>query len=565
MEKTTNGATLTSAERATLQAEYNARKAERENAKAAEHMNAPHMNETERRAACKAAAEHLQKNAERRNMETKHTERERLTFSVNESESAAAAEYFQKYYSMPTHESENATKRESAAAAKNAVNVEKTRAALATYTSGENALHAMCVFTVDELRKAAAAERVALELETAAEAMPDTERGELRKAAAHAWNEKAEHEKAAAEHLYNVSQVLVFAKIKALQANENTWNRVNEYTRRSLLQLLDTSGKNRMLTICERLSACHKTKLNKNGDSVEYTDTKVEKALANELKAKANSDGENITQSGVCVALEYIQKAAARVGGENIPLYMLFTPFEKVVETSTTYTNGNKKPRALWKWKSTNVIKEMSLAIGKTIAELRAVRDSKFAALCYETLIDISNTENETEFVNVRHYVRSYDISIDTTNRKDRTETANAETERRAADLLQALHLTKQQLYIFKYCMLSKRFSFLECADKLQVSIDTVETQVRRIREKALASGFFGKAAERVAPTTTNAEKARRVSVYKQTRGGAEFVQTFDSLGNACAAFGVSKGNASKVLNGKRKSANGYIFEYATK
>ena len=105
-----------------------------------------------------------------------------------------------------------------------------------------------------------------------------------------------------------------------------------------------------------------------------------------------------------------------------------------------------------------------------------------------------------------------------------------------------------------------------EIADKLKINEKNLEKQVKRVKIKCVDTQLlnrFGYSKQDI-NGKTNDEKKQLVIAYMLTENGnkKEFAR-FNGVGEASRTLGIDKNSIRKVANGKRKTAGGYVFEYA--
>lgn len=364
--------------------------------------------------------------------------------------------------------------------------------------------------------------------------------------------------------LYLIPTVLLHSKINRLQ--DLAYSDTNRELKQAISKIMNDNGNGtKHEQYMKALNDLYVTRYNENGEQVTICKDKeqaqqIEKLIVNLV----NNDGLNIIHFAVLKLWHYIEKAISEKGIENIETDILLKPFELPILHSMTYINGHKKDCSLWQYQTTNAIKETSKEISRQITKLKSIKDTNKCYISTETLVELENGEQ----VISSHYRQANDISIQATeniNGQIVTETANEQTEKTIQNLLEIMNLTTRQAYIFKHCLLNNYngngMTTQECANRLKISVENVEMQIQRIRKKVIETSILN---TKNIQTISNGNKKKGIVCYMLDESGIEKeISTFESIGSASNILNIDKGNISKVLNGERKTVNGYTFKYA--
>ena len=353
----------------------------------------------------------------------------------------------------------------------------------------------------------------------------------------------------------NVAQqlctILVQSKLKRLYNNERTSNEQQRRLKAEISAYMDRNGNGNKIQIAlEELESLYITRYNKEGKKETICTNKqlaqsIEKKIV-ELSSIGNNGGHDLVQDAFVKLWHYISKEDTN----TIPDNYLLQPFEQVILHSKVYKNGDIKDPSLWQYTTTNIIKEITKEISRKIESERSVKETEFA---YEEI----TTELDGE--SIRQYHKTMPIYCDVVtdfNGKVTTITNNKTTEEFFESIPEKCNLSKMETVVLKEHYINGK-SFIEIADRYKVKTSTIENHNARLKTKIVNSGIFAKYG--LTEKANNEQKA--TTIYMFTDKG-EYITEFESIGKASEILLIDKGNISKVLNGKRKTANGYIFAY---
>ena len=175
-------------------------------------------------------------------------------------------------------------------------------------------------------------------------------------------------------------------------------------------------------------------------------------------------------------------------------------------------------------------------------------------------MIENENGEQET----ITQYKQASILSVSPAcdiNGKIITETANETTEHLIENVLEKANFTRNESYIFKWYFVGNKTQE-QIIEKLNVSERYFKQTVAKIRSKCAVvlcenTKYTIQDAKR-----TNNEK-QKIVCYLANNESEQEIATFESIGKASEFLNIDKSNISKVLKGKLKQTNGYIFKYA--
>lgn len=362
--------------------------------------------------------------------------------------------------------------------------------------------------------------------------------------------------------LYTIASILSHSKLNKLNAKETTYNATNVELKNDIAKAIDRNGNGtKYETTLEQLNKLYVVKYNKDGERIiECTDKRQAQEIEKRLVTLANNDGMDIIQGAILKLWHYISVAIEKYGIENIPDTILLDTFKTAIPHSKVYRNGEQKPVELWQYRTTNAIKETSIEISRSIEKLRSVKDTEKAYIPIETLIENENGEQET----ITQYKQASILSVVPTcdiNGKIITETANETTEHLIENVLEKANFTRNESYIFKWYFVGNKTQE-QIIEKLNVSERYFKQTVAKIRSKCAVvlcenTKYTIQDAKR-----TNNEK-QKIVCYLANNESEQEIATFESIGKASEFLNIDKSNISKVLKGKLKQTNGYIFKYA--
>lgn len=360
----------------------------------------------------------------------------------------------------------------------------------------------------------------------------------------------------------NVAQqlctILVQSKLKRLYNNGKTSSEQQRTLKAKISAYMDKNGNgNKIQTALDELEKLYITRYNQNGEKeIMCTDKKqaqeIEKKII-EYSSIGNNGGHDLVQDALLKLWSYIKKIEDI---STVPENYLLQPFEiPLLHLNYYRKSGQPKPKNLWQYANTNVIKEISKTITQIIDDEKAIKD---------TFEPFEEKTVELDGIALRTYHKTRAIYCDTVtdfNGKVTTVVNNQTTEQLFESIPEKCNLSKMESVVLKLHYYGdsngKSLSFEQIADKYEVSVESIKKHDARLKDKIVKSGVFAKYGftERV----NNGQTA--TAVYMFTIDG-DFIQEFESLGVASKALKIDKGSLSKVLNGRRKSVNGCIFKY---
>lgn len=222
----------------------------------------------------------------------------------------------------------------------------------------------------------------------------------------------------------------------------------------------------------------------------------------------------DVFSSGVLVLTEYYRN------GIN------FTDtFTQYIESSKWYSNGHKKPMTEWKTREVNALQLAKLAIGKAISDHKPATNEPL-------MKDISEGTGS-------RYAKCNSIEL---------AIGGGDVSELIAKYTEGLTVSELQVFNHLYVHGDSR---PETAEKLHISENAVNLRVNRIKEKIIKKGL-------VKFATNGIETSVSDIVYaKDAKSGEQF--TFTTLKECCKILAIDTSSAKKCINGKRKTANGYI------
>lgn len=372
--------------------------------------------------------------------------------------------------------------------------------------------------------------------------------------------------------IYALGKMMLLAKLKNLQAGgnnnlseNNSWSKINYDMQSNLFGYSDSN--NKPIDITDRLNDLFSFKYNRNGDLVEVCESKTEVQDCMKVLADLTNDNEtDLLQDAVMPILETILSKPV----EKLTVNCLLLPYEYVVQSSTRYSDGSKKPPVFWQKDVSNTINDISKNLSNSIKANKSLRDYTPKVGYIETTIDGDQNAYRTykkatmlELTAVKDY-----------NNKIITYTAD-----------KAMYDLKNKVY--KLAKLSPREKMVftrhimngECLVKIAVDcnidIKTAEDAVYKIKNKIAKYGkdiFSQEILEKFNITDTEAEREKikkaNSNESKKIKILVKHIESkktfeFNSLGDASKALGVDKSNLAKVLKGKRKATAGYEVKYA--
>lgn len=356
----------------------------------------------------------------------------------------------------------------------------------------------------------------------------------------------------------NLCKILVCSKLKRLYNDPKRSNEMHRQVKNQVSQYMDDDG-TRIEKYIEQLNDLYIITYNANGDRlVKCLDTKlaqdIEKAIVR-VSAIGNDDGHDLCGDAYLKLWYYIEQAITSEFDTITDDYLL-QPFEIVKPETQVYNNGHIKPRDLWQYRTTNVVKEVS-------KEVERILDNESKRVDNTKAYDEIETEIDGQAIRKYHRTKAkYCQEITDINGKITAIVNNEENEKLFEDLPTKCNFAKMEKIIYnKYFI--EDYTLTEIADIYEINETTVKKHIERIKSKVIKSGIF----ETVGLTkqTNNGQQATTIYMYLATDDGqkGEFVTSFASLGQASQILKIDKSNISKVLKGKIKQIGGYVFTYS--
>ncbi len=229
---------------------------------------------------------------------------------------------------------------------------------------------------------------------------------------------------------------------------------------------------------------------------------------------ESNTTIYDVFSSGVLVLTEYHRNG------------IRFTDkFVEYIESSKWYSNGHLKPVEEWKTREVNALQLAKLAIGKAISDHKPATNEPL-------MKDVSDGAGA-------RFAKCNSIEL-ALGGGDVSELIAKYTE----------GLTVSELQVFNHLYV-KGNSRPETARKLHISENAVNLRVNRIKEKIISKGLVKFA------TSGIDTKVSDIVYAKDMKTGEQW--TFTTLKECCKVLGIDTSSAKKCINGKRKTANGYI------
>lgn len=240
-------------------------------------------------------------------------------------------------------------------------------------------------------------------------------------------------------------------------------------------------------------------------------------------RTETNTAIYDVVSEGIIVLTEYYQSFKQSVMDGYTG--RLTDTWEEYVDSSMWYSNGHEKPEEEWKTRETSALKVAKLAIGKQISDHKPATSEPI-------MKDISEGTGA-------RFAKCNSIEI---------ALGGGDVSDLIAKYTEGLTVSELQVFNHLYVRGDSR---PETADKLHISENAVNLRVNRIKEKIIKKGL-------VNFSTKGIETSVSDIVYaKDTKTGEQW--TFTTLKECCRVLGIDKSSAKKCIDGKRKTANGFI------
>lgn len=240
-------------------------------------------------------------------------------------------------------------------------------------------------------------------------------------------------------------------------------------------------------------------------------------------KTTTNVNAYDIVSNGIMILTEYYQSfKQSMIDGYKGNFTDVFT---EVIDSSMFYSNGHDKPSNEWKYREVNALTIAKYAIGQTIT------DHKPAS--FDPLM-----KDVTDGLGAR-YAKCNSIEL---------ALGGGDVSELIAKYTEGLTVSELQVFNHLYVHGDSR---PETARKLHISENAVNLRVNRIKEKIISKGLV--------KFDTNGidTKVSDIVYAKDTKTGEKW--TFTTLKECCKLLAIDTSSAKKCINGKRKTANGYI------
>lgn len=350
-----------------------------------------------------------------------------------------------------------------------------------------------------------------------------------------------------------LSAIITFCRLNTLLSKESTWRKEFKQFK------IDVSRVKKLL------------------ENKSYIDVSSE--VIEIIRGVANCQGSDICSDVYTKIFEQLE--TFRKKGIATDENTLLAPFAIVDEKSIFYKNGDVKPKTLWKYENTNIVREGSKTASKTINSERAIRDQ----LSLYDEIDCEYTDENGD----KHTARKYEkiselaaVAIRDYNNKEIAVVADSAEHLKISNLFKACHFTAPELEVLKKHYLNHAYttidqagnkyikvgvkSLQQLADEKKVSLERMEYIDRALRKKVVRCEEFKKYFGNIEITSeSKVQENKKISVFviDEISKKEIFVDSFNSLGECAKVMEIDKSNISKVLKGKRKQIGKYTFKLA--
>ena len=283
----------------------------------------------------------------------------------------------------------------------------------------------------------------------------------------------------------------------------------------------------------------------KNGDYTSKTiDGETDKAIIKFLH-QCDGDGVDLIGDAWIAILEESNKEDYFSSG------WMTRPYKTRKLKYKVYTKSGNKT-AEWQTEETTHIQQIFKAIRRSIEAQRAIKSASEKYIYLDRIETDAETETE---VKVYDRYNALDIGSETCDCAA-VYTADAETVYSIDNAIGKMNLTKRQAEVLALALKGKGDT--EIADLLHVKKQTIRDIKNAIATKAIAAGIA--AADLAMAKSAAAKDAAVIGMYAADNPDV-LITKFDSIGKASKITGIDKGNISRVLNGKKQTAGGYIFK----
>lgn len=375
--------------------------------------------------------------------------------------------------------------------------------------------------------------------------------------------------------LTQLSSIVVHCRLNKLLSSDETY-------RQEFVQFKnDTTQFNKYFQYVDTLETLYETQYTKDGDRITVcTDKKRVAEIYKQIEKLSCLNGSDLVQDCIVKLLDCIRKAEKN--GRQLTESTLLEPFEVYDLRSKTYANGDIKPIELWTKHSTNAIKEASATVTRSINASKAIRESTTLYTAIESTVadDDGQTETVTRYKKASA-LSSYEITD--MNGKQFAVVASDTDNKLIESIPEKANLTSREAYILKnhyiphsYAMKDEHgktlkdehgktvytfgtLSLQQIADHYNITLTAVEKCDRNLKTKIIKANIFPQFTE--ADRKTDRE-AKAIRCYRADDESKTTVAQFESANKASKILGINKALVIQVANGKRKTANGLVFEY---
>lgn len=297
-----------------------------------------------------------------------------------------------------------------------------------------------------------------------------------------------ETERERTETAKTLAAACTFAVLKKIEAASG--NKVITGLRRDLARDLNNAN-----NLANSIQNATETKYNADGERITRVKDKDLNETSADLTAETISDASDLLQTAlltIYAETAKIQEIYADyfwiIGADNKPFPFMEFPYttrrlkRKVWIKAAESKNG-------WETVETTAIREVYKAVRRDIESNRSMQiaNNKY---CYiaDLATDEESGDEEAIYRRLPKYSRLAEETTDY-NGKVIAITADKESAETADRLVKSLKLSKQQATILQYRM--SGYGYKAIATALGVRSANIQTQCKRIAEKAIASGLF--------------------------------------------------------------------------
>lgn len=337
-------------------------------------------------------------------------------------------------------------------------------------------------------------------------------------------------------------------------------------------------------TYINTLDSLYTLKRNNNGDWEEIcTDKKRAREIEAELASMAGGEGQDLAEEALLSLYESIDKLERK--GEPITEQSFLQVFYTYIPHLKLYSNGDIKPKELWRVTATNAVSEAGKAVSRYINKNRSIREQTELYSALEVTIENDDGTNEV----ITQYKKANPLSaelITDINGKAFTSVSSDNFNKTYEEICEKCNFNKTERFTLFWRYIGGRYSetikykdgtkvttykygtksIEQIADILHISIEAVEKADRQLKDKIRYSGII-KGAENTA--NKEAYTAQKIACYYANEidecvtdfTNIQPFMVFDSIGKASTILAIDKSNISKVIKGKLKQTRGYIFK----